>query len=139
MTLPVPCRFADALESLAEWAASPPCPSLTPRPDLVDYLASVARHVRCTMRPDDPRLASLEGVTDPDGYPHLSLEPECGELELFTRAAAGNWTAEQAVTALCDTAVRETWEVCGVDAMASGLYESGTRDHTCDCAEEYAS
>lgn len=139
MTLPVPCRLADALESLAEWADQPPCASLTPRPDLVDYLADTARHVRATMRPGDARLASLEGVTDPDGYPHLTLEPGCGELELFTQAAGDGWPPDRVVTALCDKALRETWEVCGVDGMASGLYEPDTRDHICDCAEEYAS
>ncbi|MFB4275782.1 hypothetical protein ACBJ59_10855 [Nonomuraea sp. MTCD27] len=131
MTLPAPCRLADALEALASWSAHPPCPSLHPQPHLTGYLHQVAEHVRATVADGDPRLAALEGVTDPDGYPWLNLEPESGELQLFTQAAAEAWPPDHAITALCEMARREAWEVCGVEGMRSGLYEPGTRDHEC--------
>ena len=131
MTVPAPCRLADALENLADWSVQPPCASLAPRPDLTGYLTQAAEHVRATVTVDDPRLPALDGVTDPDGYPHLSLEPESGELELFTQAVAEAWPADRALTALADMAKREKWEVCGVDGMSTGLYHPDTREHDC--------
>ncbi|MEU6781471.1 hypothetical protein ABZ912_19885 [Nonomuraea angiospora] len=126
MTMPTPDRFADAIDALAAWSATPPCPSLAARADLTSYLSRMAGHLRA-IASADPRLAAFEGVTDPDGRPWLSLEPESGELELFTRAAAEKWSPDQAFTALSEMARRETWEVVGVEHFTTGLYERSAR------------
>ncbi|MFI9552632.1 hypothetical protein [Nonomuraea endophytica] len=112
--IPTPIQLAEALQDLGYGYANPPA-CMTPNRLLGRYLIQMGKRVVDRVRADDPRLAAFEGVTDQDGYPWLSAEPESGEHPVFRRAAAESWSFERAMTELSQ-AVQST-RIAGIEGL----------------------
>lgn len=98
MTTPTPAQLAESITDLGRgYTAEIPGLPITPDPLLGARLAAHAKRIQNRVKPNDPRLNSFTGHTDPAGY-YWAPEP----VHQYLTTADENWSFERWFTGLAE-------------------------------------
>lgn len=130
MTTPTPAQLAEAVTDLGRgYSAEIVGLPISPDPQLGARLTVNAKRIKDRIKPDDPRLASFAGHTDPNGY---FWAPE--SVHRYLTVADETWSFERWFTGLAEATAavparpsRDLVELAADAAVFDSFGRSGLR------------